>query len=269
MPSAETVYAHLKVTLLALLVGLFPVTESVGTQSRNLEIISYGDSITAGLSRTQSGGAINCASGVSLEQAQFSESGTGCYGNGVANVGGYQVSLKTMLDLDGYLTSVYNWGFSGIQTSAMVSELSAVLDAQPDSDYVLILGGANDAFEVISKSTVRHNIEVMADMVLARGMIPVIATPTPITVSGTLNKRIDDYVDEIKSLASQRNFLLADHNGIMDAGWHAVPYHSGDFLHLGTPGNLQMASNWYQTLGLDPFMAPVLAPVYLLLLDDE
>ena len=267
MSSVKRLYACLIVMPLVFLAGLVPSTLSAGGQSRDLEIITYGDSITAGLSRV--GGVISCPSGVSLEPARYSESGVGCYGNGVANVGGYQVTLKAMLDLDGYLTSVYNWGFSGIQTATMISQLSAVLDAQPASSYVLILGGANDAFEVISKSTVRHNVEVMADIVLGRGMIPVLATPTPITVSGSLNKRVNGYAEEIRNLASQRNFLLADHNAIMSAAWESVPFHSGDQLHLSSAGNLQMGMDWHETLGLEPFLVPALAPIYLLLLDDN
>ena len=238
---------------------------SVEAMAKSISMIAFGDSITAGMSRNAIG-EISCPTGVDSEPEKYGSTGRiVCFGNGNANVGGYQPPLISLLDSVGYSLTIYNYGSSGIHTDEMIGELSIALNAHTDIDYVLIMGGANDAFVPVSTSTVRHNLELMVDVVLSKGFIPVLGTITPNKGTSSLDFRVNAYSAAIIGLANDRNILLADPNGSMINNWNA--FHSGDKLHLNSTGNDQIASDWHLALMLDPVLNP--APIiYLLLFDD-
>lgn len=247
--------------------SVFNSTPSIA-QNDVIEIIAFGDSITAGLIRTNQGG-VSCPPGVSLEPARFSSSAFDCYGNGVANRGGYQPILQSALNSRGIQTNIFNWGFSGIETPTMIGQLTSVLNSRPNAQYVLILGGANDAFEGFSTSTVVQNLQSMINLVRSRNMTPIIGTVTPITLSSSLDAITTRYSSAIKQLAQSTNTLIADHHSLMRPTFNSTPLHSGDRLHLNTAGNQVVASAWLEALDLTGPSAAIPAVLFLLLNDDD
>ena len=243
-------------------------TPTLGTQ---LELLTFGDSITAGLRRSSSG-VISCPEGVAFAPALFSDfDGLVCNGEGAEGVGGYQPTLKSSLEDLGYTPLVYNYGFSGLLTSEMVGLTSPFLAAEPNSDYVLVMGGANDAFRDVSTSTVNFNIQSMIRTICRRDMIPVITTVTRRQSSSTINNTVISYNNAINQIGnpsdcSGRNIQLitADqYNATIDASNYS------DGLHLTGIGNLNMANEWFRALGLPSLLnnSSFLPSIYLLLND--
>jgi len=178
-----------------------------------IELLTFGDSITAGL-RRGSDGVITCPDGVAQGPALFSDFDRAvCNGEGAEGVGGYQPTLKSNLEDLGYSPLVYNYGFSGLLTSEMVGLTSPFLAAEPNSDYVLVMGGANDAFRDVSTSTVNFNIRSMIRTICRRDMIPVITTVTRRQSSSTINNTVISYNSSINGISnpsdcSSRNIQL-------------------------------------------------------------
>jgi len=226
--------------------------------AQSLSIITYGDSITAGLKRTGSGSK-SCPSGVQQR------SNGNCYGNGVQGVGGYQPRLKSLLVNDGNSVLIYNYGVSGIRTDEMLDDLNGTLNARSSSNYVLIMGGANDAYSNFSRFTVRANLLAMVNRVKSVGKTPILATVTPNTVSSSLSVRVASYNTQIREIATSSNIILADQFAALNPNWSANQ--SGDNLHVGSRGDSVMADTWYARMqeALNP-PVPVINGALLLLL---
>lgn len=219
-----------------------------------LEVLTVCDSITQGFQRNSSGQAYGVLSP----------------GNGRANFGGYQPRLNQLLDANIEPSTVYNWGIGGEKTNQTVSRINSVLNSRP-ADYILILCGANDVFNGISSNTTRDNIGIMIERSLSKGVIPVVGELTPFT-SGSTDPRDRDiwanYNPKIRAIAAAKGVPLAylygkgnDYNASswvsdMRKCWKgdprvcspAIPYNSGDGLHLSDFGYLVMAQIWFETL---------------------
>ena len=234
-----------------------------------LGIISYGDSITAGLIRV-TGGSISCPPGVALEPPLFADfDGLVCNGNGAEGVGGYQTILKSKLEELGFDTSIYNFGYSGLFTFEMRDLLNLTISAEPDADYVLIMGGANDAFNGISGSTVLFNFQSMINTACANSMIPVVTSVTRRVSPDSINSTVINYNNLINSISnpsscSSKNIelIIADQYTATIDG-----FNFSDGLHLTETGNTNMANEWFSALNLERISSIIMAPIYLLLDD--
>ena len=264
--------AHaLKKTLMLIIfsVLLNGITMSAVAASE-VTVITYGDSITAGLKRTASG-VLTCPQGVDVEPGRYGDPRDVCYGNGALNVGGYQTDLVDAISAAGFTPKISNYGYSGISTSIMSSRRGSVLSL-PGAQYVLILGGANDAVDNVSRRTVLANLTTIVNDVKNRGMIPVITTVTRNTSNGAVYDVITGrYAEDLRAYAASNNVLLADARAAMTANWSS--FHSGDGLHLGPLGDQTLADLYFQEMGLvgvgsDASINSISASLYLLLLSD-
>lgn len=282
-------------TLIVLSVSLSTYAAS-GVAVEEIKIITFGDSLTAGLIRDSSDN-ISCPAGVSLEPGRFGSEPTpspptdptdpdepvepvepvepdeprnGCYGNGALNVGGYQTKLADSISVMEFVPQIVNFGFSGISTAEMLSARGTVLSSLTGAEYVLILAGANDAVAGISQSTVVSNLTVIVNDVRSRGMIPIITTTTRNTREPILDLRTDRYAREIRDYASANEVLLADARAAMVPDWD--DFHSGDGLHLGDLGNETLASLYFQALDLESRLTDdninFIPAIFLLLLEE-
>jgi len=246
---------------------LFGYFACVPTRAADIDIITLGDSITAGLNRTSTF-VITCPDGVAKEADRYNSSNSTlvCYGNGVINKGGYQPFLKNRLEQDGHNPQISNFGFSGIRTDQMVGELSTALTLRPSAKYILIMGGANDVSIGVSTSTVVANLSFIVQDAKNAGLIPVISTVIRDTRSAAFDARAAQYAQAIRDYANNNQVLLADPRSSMGDNWGF--YHSGDGLHLKATGNAQLSDDFYTALGIAraPFMIPAIP--LLLLLDD-
>lgn len=257
--------------------------------SQEIRIITFGDSLTAGLKRDTREN-VTCPSGVSREPGRFivdngggnedNEDGEdaeepevmfGCYGNGALNVGGYQPNLVNAIEAQGYTPLISNQGFSGINTSQMLGIRGTVLSSLSGAEYVLIMAGANDAVLGISRSTLISNISVLVQDVRNRGMVPILATTTRNTRSPVFDITTGLYASDIRDYAEDNEVLLADARAAMVPDWD--DFHSGDRLHLGTLGDQTLADVYFDVLDSIRFgsgqSSLIIAPVIMLLLDDE
>lgn len=273
------------VSLLALALALGSFSAQSST---SLEIITYGDSLTAGLSRTSSD-VITCPEGVNKGPARFEpepepevptegedpvvpvvpeELREGCYGDGAINKGGYQPTLATLFSADGFTPLISNYGFSGIRTDQLISRLSGVISTRPNAKYVIIMAGANDAVEGINSSTVLANLSVMVSQVQSRGLIPIISTVTPNIRGIEFERKAKQYSEAIRGYAATNSILLADSRAALGSDWQNN--NSGDGLHLSEIGNTILASLFNTTLNLKTSQdVIILVPIYDLLLSDN
>lgn len=252
--------------LMVLGINLQPVSAQ-----EEVTLLTFGDSITAGLIEAQ-GSTADCPPGVVLDESYSGSGDDRCFGYGAEGVGGYQPGLKTLIEELGYQVSIYNYGYSGINTSLMRSIDSSVFDQKPDSDYVLIMGGANDVFDDdISASTVKDNLQSMVNTACAKGMIPVLATITRNHVSSTYTSISSSYNNEIREIDTQSSAC-----DVLQAEQYYALYDRSNYgidgLHLSSQGNSNMVDEWFAALALPSlllqFNSEYLPAVIMLLLDD-
>lgn len=238
-----------------------------------IEIITYGDSVTAGLiNTTNDGESANCAPGVPLGLS-FSGSGSlRCLGNGLEGVGGYQPELKSSLQELGNEVLIYNYGFSGINTLQMRTLDSGYFTEQFNSSYVLLMGGANDAFQDVSASTVQNNLQDIVNTICRFEMIPVLSAVTK--VQEQLD-RVQQYNVEILEIttASSIDCASRDIDVIHVDQFNALSNSGGDFTdgtHLSASGNTKMAQTWFDALALPVSggLGSFLPAIFLLLIGD-
>ena len=218
--------------------------------AHSLNVISFGDSITQGLKRTATGFLY----GITSHQ------------NGSVNIGGYQPYLNSKLDSNLEASTVYNWGHGGDRSTDGVSRINGVLNSQ-SADYILIMFGANDLFHGISSSSTKANISTMVSRSRAKNVEPIISQITHNTFVNGFNPAIRlDYNPKIQALANERNVPIAlNYVAIDGPNWYAVPYHSGDQLHLSNAGNERLAQEWFDVLkSLNP--KAIITPILELLL---
>ena len=267
-----------KLTILICIVGLGLVTQNAFAQIE-LEIVTYGDSITAGLIRTiNDNTSAECAPGVSLAPSLSGSGNLRCFGFGDEGVGGYQPSLKESIEPLFYDLDIYNYGSSGIETGQLSSELNGVLSSESDASYVLLMGGTNDAFDFDSSSSVKFNLESMVDKVCAQGMTPVLATIPKVlgAFNDPVNDNVKDYNDDIRNNISAPGGCTLIKAEQYDTLKVSSSNYGPDDVHLSTAGNILMASVWFDALALEDMTPPpppdvsyISAIIVLILGDDE
>ena len=117
--------------------------------------------------------------------------------------------LAFMLNRDGQAADVLNYGNGGENTFQGVSRLLAVLAAQPNADFVLIMEGTHDANGGLSYTSVLYNLDLMVQMSLQAGIEPVISTLLPSSKDETQDiPRL--FNPGIKNIAANRQIRLCD-----------------------------------------------------------
>ncbi len=225
------------------------------------DIITVGDSLTAGLSR--SGGDFICRAQGSRVVAPADQ--RSCRGNGQEGVGGWQPGLKSLTQ-----TRIYNYGNTGEVTAEMVARFNSVL-GERDSQFVLILAGTNDMIFGRSLSGAVENIATMIQRTLDVGRTPIVATAPPLIggrFSGS-NGRVLQLNDEIRRLTERfDDLVVAEIYNQAISGWPDI--YSADSIHFNPAGDALVADIWFsalqQSLQQPSFFLP---PIINLLLDDE
>ena len=216
-----------------------------------LVLLCHGDSITQGLKRDAFGNV----------------SGVTSFQNGSKNFGAYLPLLNTKLDASIEPSSLYNWGHGGDNSAVGLGRINTVLNSR-SADYILIMFGANDLYQGISSSGTKANIKTMIDRSRAKGVDPIISTITPNT-NGSFNPAIRlDYNPKIFEAANEKNVPIADNYLALDGpNFQAVPYHSGDKLHLSNAGYQQMAQAWFDVIDQLEGSSVIIPIIQMLLLD--
>jgi lysophospholipase L1-like esterase len=231
----------------------------------SFNLVTYGDSITAGVFRTENG-IVTCPEGVSREPGRYGDDTREvCYGNGVINKGGFQPALSSLLMEDGYTPSISNYGYSGIRSDEMIPFVLNIIFQRPSATHFLIMAGANDASREVSTSTVIANLSAMVSQVQAQGLTPIIATVTRNTSDSAFDAKTVQYSQAIRIYAAANNILLADSSAALNSNWG--DYNSGDGLHLNVEGNNILSSVVHSSLNLDVRGDFIVSPILHLLLD--
>lgn len=253
------------ISLLALAFGCLSVP-AWSVSPEPFHLVTYGDSITAGVFRTGSG-VVTCPQGVSREPGRFDDEDTRevCYGNGAVNKGGYQPKLFSLLMDDGYAPSISNYGYSGIRSDQMVPFVLSIISQRPSATHYLIMAGANDAANDVSTSTLIANLSAMVSQVQAQGLTPVISTVTRNFIKSAFDVKTGQYSQAIRSYAQANDILLVDSNAALGPNWGNL--HSGDGLHLNGQGNDILSSVIHSSLNLKVRNGLVISPILHLLLD--
>jgi len=227
-------------------------------ENMNTDILTMGDSITAGLAGDGSG-VIRCASlGGSIVAADNQRS---CRGNGQQNVGGWQPTLNSLTG-----SNTFNFGNSGETTAEMVRRFQTTLTSRR-SKYVLILGGTNDVIANVSTAQILENIQTMVSQSRAANRVPVVGTIPPLLLGrfDSINNRVIELNTAIKNL---NDIEIVDHYTALVDGWGVN--NSGDTIHLSLLGNQLVAEGWAGAINQlnAPETNTVVVPAVTLLLED-
>lgn len=103
---------------------------------------------------------------------------------------------------------VINQGICGDFTSGMFARFQRdVLEYAPT--HVIILGGANDAYERIPLESVSSNFKVMEESCRHNGIIPILGLPTP-SLLPEEEQFLTEYRDWLNSYAVENGISLID-----------------------------------------------------------
>lgn len=105
-------------------------------------------------------------------------------------------------------SEVLNRGLCGDFTSGMLKRFQRdVLDHAPT--HVIILGGANDAYEKIHVEIVSENFKAMEDSCRQHGIIPIFGLTTP-SLLPEEEQLLIEYRNWLKSYADNKGIILVD-----------------------------------------------------------
>lgn len=185
--------------------------QSSSVEDRPLTIVTFGDSITRGFGATP-----------------------------------YSVFLKRNFTAAGCLVVVINEGRDSETTITGRERISSVL-AKHKPDYILIMEGANDARSGIGSGTVKANLGAMMNKAVAAGTIPIVASITPNTESGSENRAIpNSYNPGIAAAAAERGVTYIDvYTPLQGPNWGR---YNLDGLHLTNAGQKVVADLFYAVL---------------------
>jgi acyl-CoA thioesterase I len=176
-----------------------------------IEIIAFGDSITAGRGST---------------------------------TGGYPTRLQQIIEETGKPCTIHNLGVSGERTYQGVKRIDEVLDAIP-ADMILIMEGTNDIRSHHPWQTTKLNLQLMIDKAKAKGVTPVLSTLTP---SDQANSEVlipNKYNPMIKELAEQNNIPLVDQYSAIETSWSSLSF---DGIHPNDNGYSYLAETWNESI---------------------
>lgn len=223
-------------------------------QNINTDILTMGDSITAGLAGN--GGVIRCAALGGIVVASNNQ--RSCRGDGRQNVGGWQPILRNLTG-----SNTFNFGNSGETTDEMIARFQSTL-ASRSSKYVLIMGGTNDVIQNRPRADTINDIQSMINTSLAANRIPIVGTIPPLLLGrfASINPRVIALNNAIKAL---ENVEVTDHYAALVTNWGVN--NSGDTIHLGSLGNQIVAQGWFEAISR--VNQPItIAPIINLLLSE-
>lgn len=172
-----------------------------------IEIIAFGDSITAGTGSTS---------------------------------GGYPSQLQQIIQSKGKSCTIYNFGIPGERTYQGVERIDEVLDTIP-ADIILIMEGTNDIRSHHPWQTTKLNLQIMIDKAKAKGVTPILSTLTPSDQAHSEVLIPNRYNPMIKELAETNNIPLVDHYSAIEKSWASL---NDDGIHPNDNGYLYLANTW-------------------------
>ena len=158
----------------------------------------------------------------------------------------YSTFIRQQLKASGCAVKVINQGKDSETTVGGVSRIDSVL-AQYKPDYILIMEGANDARSGIGAGTVKANLGRMMTKAAAAGAIPIVASITPNTESGSENRAIpNSYNPAIAAAAAERGVTFVDvYTPLQGPRWGSYNF---DGLHLTNAGQRVVANQFLAVL---------------------
>jgi lysophospholipase L1-like esterase len=182
-----------------------------------INIIAFGDSITAGTGST---------------------------------TGGYPSRLQQIIESTGKTCTIYNFGIPGERTYQGVERIDAVLDAIP-ADMILIMEGTNDIRSHHPWQTTKLNLQLMIDKAKAKGVTPVLSTLTPSDQAHSEVLIPNKYNPMIKELAEKNNIPFVDLYSAIAESWPSL---NNDGIHPNDNGYLYLAETWNKSI--DKMISP-------------
>jgi lysophospholipase L1-like esterase len=169
-----------------------------------------------------------------------------CFGDsitaGVGDAQSYPDILKGFLEDEGI--TVVNAGVSGEQLSTGVSRIASVID-QFNPTHILILEGVNDLILAgTDPVNVSNSLVQMLDIVIGKGVKPIVGTLTPTTGEPDYNPQIDAYNQQLKLVAQAKGVRVADLSREFGSGKGLLQ----DGLHPNTKGNRIIAITFAEAL---------------------
>ncbi len=200
-----------KILFVLTFIMLSAVHPAVQSQDLPLKIVTFGDSITRGFGATP-----------------------------------YSTFLRKSLIAAGCNVQVINQGRDSETTITARDRIGSVL-TQYQPDYILIMLGANDARSGVGSGTVAANIGAMINKAVAAGTIPIVASITPNTESGSENRAIpNSYNPGIAAKATQNGVTYVDvYSALEGPKWGGYNF---DGLHLTNAGQRVVANQFLAVL---------------------
>lgn len=166
---------------------------------------------------------------------------------------------------------VINTGVSGATTADFMNHKDVRFDQYQDADVVILMFGTNDAKDqIVGTGSFRQNLEEMIDEIRANGAIPVVRTPNKLNLNtGSRGTNLPKYVEIAREAAREKECILADHYELWESNLYAqsylyIPdaYWNNDDIHPNGLGQLKMARNLWEAMGIDRVNAGLCALDY-------
>jgi lysophospholipase L1-like esterase len=182
--------------------------------------------------------------------------------NGWIHPAGYVQLVAKAMELQGRKIEVIPAGIGGNTSKDMAGRVKGILDQKPD--WMTLSCGVNDVFRGanggIALDEYQKNITAIVDQATAAGVKVVILTATLIgeDPANANNQKLAAYNDFLRSLAKERQLLLADLNAAEQAALIKIrtdwPNGKGvlltdDGIHMNGFGDQMMATGILQTFG--------------------
>lgn len=172
---------------------------------------------------------------------------------------GYCQLVISGLKANGVNATLIGAGISGHKSNDMLARVERdVIAKKPD--WMTLSCGVNDVWhgaKGVPLDQYKQNITALVDKVTAAGIRVMVLTATMIGEDqpNANNKKLAAYNEFLKSLAAERKFPLADLNAdmqqtIKDFGPHQGNLLTYDGVHMGTYGNVMMATGVLKGFGL-------------------
>jgi lysophospholipase L1-like esterase len=173
---------------------------------------------------------------------------------------GYVNLVSSALAANGVKIEVIGAGISGHKSDQMLERLERdVLSKKPQ--WMTLSCGVNDVWhgeKGVLLDDYKKNITTITDQAQAAGIKVVLLTSTMIDEdqANPNNQKLIPYNEFLRTLAKEKNYLLADLNTEMQEavakantpGKNAL---TSDGVHMAFPGNTMMATGILKSLGLD------------------
>lgn len=178
-----------------------------------------------------------------------------------AKPGGYVDLAIKGLAANGIKVTAVPAGISGHKSNQMLARLQKdVLDKKPD--WMTLSCGVNDVWhgaEGVALEDYKANITKIVEQCQTENVKVMILTATMIREdqANDLNQKLVPYNDFLRTLAKEKNCLLADLNADMQAAVAKANAGKGvnvltrDGVHMNAEGNTMMATGVLKAFGLD------------------